>query len=145
DHLSSYLYSGYIQMEQGKNRMYRWYVANPVRFQRSLRVEIQNQRFEGDNQLPSADDYMSVALWYQEYAHPAPNLIPYVDRVAPSRSAFYSHTKYAEYITVPRYVVSKFDWSEPIKATNGAQAPPAAHCDATLHKRAAGPRGSGPS
>ena len=28
----------------GQNRMYRWYLANPVRFQQSLKVEIQNQR-----------------------------------------------------------------------------------------------------
>jgi hypothetical protein len=44
EHLYSYLYSGYLQMEKGDNRMYRWYVANPVRFQESLKVEIQNQR-----------------------------------------------------------------------------------------------------
>ena len=37
EHTYSYLYSGYIQMEEGENRMYRWYVANPVRFQKFLK------------------------------------------------------------------------------------------------------------
>ena len=47
EHTYSYLYSGYLQMDEGKNRMYRWYLANPVRFQKSLTVDIQNQRFDG--------------------------------------------------------------------------------------------------
>ena len=46
-HTFSYMYAGYIQNEAGKNRMYRWYVTNPVRFQKSLKVVIQNQRNEG--------------------------------------------------------------------------------------------------
>jgi hypothetical protein len=89
DHTYSYIYSGYLQMEGGLNRMYRWYLANPVRFQKSLKVEIQNQRAEGGGQVPSRDDYSSVAYWYQEGAHAAPPLPAYAERVAPSRGADY--------------------------------------------------------
>ena len=88
-HTYSYIYSGYIQMDDGLNRMYRWYLANPVRFQKSLKVEIQNQRLAGGKQVPSHDDYTSVAYWYQEGAHPASPLPGYAERIAPNRSAEY--------------------------------------------------------
>jgi len=88
EHTYSYVYSGYIQMDEGKNRMYRWYLANPVRFQNSLIVDIQNQRYNGQ-QTSSQDDYTSVAFWYQEGAHPAPPLQPYAERAAESKGATY--------------------------------------------------------
>jgi hypothetical protein len=69
--------------------MYRWYLANPVRFQKSLEVEIQNQRNEGGRQVPSHDDYSSVAFWYQEGDYPAPPLPAYAERIAPLRSGEY--------------------------------------------------------
>ena len=79
-------------MSEGKNRTYRWYIANPVRFQKSLQVEIQNQRYE-KGQVPSRDDYTSVVYWYQEGAHPAPALMPYAERVAASRITEYPRSK----------------------------------------------------
>ncbi len=88
-HTYSYIYSGYIQMDYGKNRMYRWYLANPVRFQKSLDVDIQNQRAAQNGQVPSHDDYTSVAFWYQEGVHAAPPLAPYAERIAPNRSGEY--------------------------------------------------------
>jgi hypothetical protein len=88
-HTYSYIYSGYIQMDEGQNRMYRWYLANPVRFQKSLVVDIQNQRATDNAQVPSHDDYTSVAFWYQEGAHAAPALKPYAERIAPNRSGEY--------------------------------------------------------
>jgi hypothetical protein len=93
EHPYSYLYSGYIQTDEGKNRMYRWYVANPVRFQTSLTVKIQNQRYDIGGQVPSQDDYTSVAFWYQEGAHAAPKLSPYAERIAPSRGAEYPRSR----------------------------------------------------
>jgi len=92
EHTYSYAYSGYVQMDEGKNRMYRWYLANPARFQESLKVEIQNQRWE-NGQIPSRDDYTSVAFWYQDGPHPAPALLPYAERVTPSRISEYSRSK----------------------------------------------------
>lgn len=84
----SYLDLGYIQMEGGKNRMYRWYFANPVRFKDSLKVEIQNQRWQNHQQVPSTDDFMSVAFWYQDPARGV-MLQPYAERVAPSKAIEY--------------------------------------------------------
>jgi hypothetical protein len=89
EHTYAYSYSGYIQMDEGQNRMYRWYVANPVRFQKSLAVEIQNQRYDDGKQVPSHDDYTSVAFWYQEGAQPAPPLPAYAERTAPNQSVEY--------------------------------------------------------
>lgn len=83
-HTFSYPYSGYIQMDEGKNRMYRWYLMNPVRFQKSLRVQILAQTFENGEKAPSKDtsaEFTSVAFWYQDGAHPAPTLPSYADRV----------------------------------------------------------------
>ncbi|MGO8698082.1 MAG: DUF2961 domain-containing protein [Limisphaerales bacterium] len=59
-------YMCYLQMEKGDNRMYRWYLLNPVRFQQSLKVELQNQHNNGTPTTNDADDYASVAFWYQE-------------------------------------------------------------------------------
>jgi hypothetical protein len=98
EHPYSYAYSGYIQMEEapiiqgtgvGKNRMYRWYVANPVRFQHSLKVEIQNQHVELGGVMPSKEDYTSVAFWYQEDPHQHFTLQSYAERTAPSAAADY--------------------------------------------------------
>jgi hypothetical protein len=84
----SYLYSGYLQNEKGNHRMYRWYAANPVRFRQSLKVEIQNQRWD-KGQIPSRDDYTSVAFWYQEEPHGKLLLPPFAERTAPSQAAEY--------------------------------------------------------
>jgi hypothetical protein len=89
-HTFSYLYAGYIQNQAGKNRMYRWYVTNPVRFQKSLKVVIQNQRYEGSRQVPSKDDYTSVAYWYQDGVHAAPVLQPFAERTAATQAASYA-------------------------------------------------------
>ncbi len=85
--LFSYNDVGYIQMENGKNRMYRWYAGNPVRFKNSLKVEVQNQRLD-NGQIPSNDDYVSVSFWYQDKARGVA-LQPYAERNAPSKAAEY--------------------------------------------------------
>ena len=80
--LFSYLYCGYLQNEKGNNRMYRWYVANPVRFQKSIKVEIQDIRNFG----PGSDDFTSVAYWYQEKPYPNVALQSFAERTAPSNA-----------------------------------------------------------
>jgi hypothetical protein len=87
EHTYSYLYSGCLQMEKGDNRMYRWYVANPVRFQRSLQVQIQNQHNNGTPTTSDADDYTSVAFWYQEEPHQPFTLQSFDERTAPTLAA----------------------------------------------------------
>jgi len=77
-------YCGHVLNENGVNRMYRWYVANPVRFQRSLKVEIQNQHHNGTPTTNDADDYTSVAFWYQAGPHPVQALPSFKERTAGS-------------------------------------------------------------
>jgi hypothetical protein len=83
-HTYSYLYSGYLEMENGDNRMYRWYAANPVRFQQSLKVQIQNQHQNGTPTTSDADDYTSVAFWYQEEPPQRSPLQSFGERTAPT-------------------------------------------------------------
>jgi hypothetical protein len=85
-HTYSYLDSGYLENAGGNNRMYRWYVANPVRFQHGLKVEIQNQHDNGTPTTGDADDYTSVAYWYQEEPHQALSLQPFAERTAVSHA-----------------------------------------------------------
>jgi hypothetical protein len=83
----SSIYCGHILNENGVNRMYRWYMANPVRFQKSLKVEIQNQHDNGTPTTNDADDYTSVAFWYQEGPQQVFNLPSYQERTAGSFTA----------------------------------------------------------
>lgn len=85
-HTYSYVESGCLRLEQRDNRMYRWYLANPVRFQKSLEVEIQNQHQNGPPTTGDADDYTSVAFWYQEEPHLPLTLPPFAERSAPSHA-----------------------------------------------------------
>ena len=82
---------GHIQDDHGDNRMYRWYLTDPVRFSKSLTIEIQNQHAEGaysfDQQVLAADDYTSVAFWYQTEPHQSISLPSFAERTAPSRAA----------------------------------------------------------
>jgi hypothetical protein len=75
-------YCGHVLNQTGVNRMYRWYVANPVRFQESLKVEIQNQHDNGTPTSSDADDYTSVAFWYQEGARKVVALPTFRERMA---------------------------------------------------------------
>ncbi len=79
-------YCGHPMNENGVNRMYRWYVANPVRFQSGLKVEIQNQHDNGKPATTDADDYTSVAFWYQEGPHAVAALPSFAERLRPSFS-----------------------------------------------------------
>jgi hypothetical protein len=87
--LYSNSYVGNIQMELGKNRLYRWYIPDPVRFQKSLSVDMQNQRAVYGKQIDSSDDYTTVAFWYQDGAHAAPELPPFTVRTASSQGVHY--------------------------------------------------------
>ncbi len=57
-----------VYLSQQRFGMYRWHIADPVRFQQDLRVTIQalGWRTHRDRQyLPLQDDIASVAYWYQ--------------------------------------------------------------------------------
>ena len=77
-------------METGENRLYRWYLPDPIRFQRSLIVDLQNQRGLYGKQVNSSDDYTSVAFWYHDGARAAPQLAPYLTRIASSKAVQYA-------------------------------------------------------
>ena len=79
------LYCGHILNESSVNRMYRWYVSNTVRFQHSLKIEIQNRHNNGTPTTASeADDYTSVAFWYQEGPSAGADLPDFKERAARS-------------------------------------------------------------
>ena len=71
-----------LYKSQQRFGMYRWHVADPVRFEEDLRITIQSlgwrQRLgwtQGGPYLPLQDDIASVAYWYQTLpATPFPSL-----------------------------------------------------------------------
>lgn len=77
-------YSGLCQVirpdglyrSQTRFGMYRFHVADPIRFQQELRVTIQALGWRsGGRYLPLMDDIASVAFWYQQGPHtPFPDL-----------------------------------------------------------------------
>jgi hypothetical protein len=74
-------YSGFHLISRpdwsGKNGMYRFFVTDPVRFRKSIRVTIEHGH---NNDL--ANDYSSVAYWYQAEPHkPFPQLAPVQARI----------------------------------------------------------------
>jgi hypothetical protein len=56
--------------------MYRWHIADPIRFEKDLKVTIQALGWRsGGRYLPLQDDLASVAFWYQQEPHaPFPKL-----------------------------------------------------------------------
>jgi hypothetical protein len=50
--------------------LYRWHIADPVRFAKDLKVTIQALGWqEGGRYLPLEDDIASVGYWYQKEPH----------------------------------------------------------------------------
>ncbi|MGB6133084.1 MAG: glycoside hydrolase family 172 protein [Acidobacteriaceae bacterium] len=84
-------YSGLVQvikpdglyLAEEKFGLYRWHIADPIRFDRNLRVTIQDLGWQsGDRYRPRQDDIASVAYWYQTLPHaPFPKL-PDKDQLA---------------------------------------------------------------
>jgi hypothetical protein len=71
-------YSGLAQVikpdgtyqSQQRFGLYRWHIADPIRFDSDLRVTIQDLGWQsGDRYLPLMDDIASVAFWYQTEPH----------------------------------------------------------------------------
>jgi hypothetical protein len=56
--------------------MYRWHIADPIRFEQDLRVTTQALGWRSEGRyLPLQDDIASVAFWYQTLpAAPFPKL-----------------------------------------------------------------------
>ena len=65
----------------GKNAMYRWLLSDPIRFERSLVWTIEHGT---DNNF--ANDYTSVAYWYQVEPHAGFPVLPPVEHRLPRLS-----------------------------------------------------------
>jgi hypothetical protein len=83
-------YSGLAQVirpdglyrSQQRFGLYRWHIADPVRFDSELRVTIQALGWRGgERYLPLTDDIASVAYWYQIEPHAAFPKLPGKDQL----------------------------------------------------------------
>ena len=77
-------YTGLAQVIKGDGHynvaqrfgLYRWHITDPIRFDKNLRVTIQDLGWRHDGRyLPLQDEFSSVVYWYQlEPHHPFPKL-----------------------------------------------------------------------
>jgi hypothetical protein len=57
--------------------LYRWHIADPIRFEKDLKVTIQALGWRsGGRYLPLKDDIASVAYWYQAEPHTTFKALP---------------------------------------------------------------------
>ncbi len=73
-------YSGLVQVirpdgtykSQQRFGLYRWHIADPIRFEKDLKVTIQDLGWHKDGRyLPQQSDISSVCFWYQTNPHAA--------------------------------------------------------------------------
>jgi hypothetical protein len=83
-------YSGLAQVirpdgaynSQQRFGLYRWHIADPVRFEKDLKVTIQALGWRsGGRYLPEKDDIASVAFWYQAEPHKSFPSLPSKDEL----------------------------------------------------------------
>ena len=109
------VYSGFLLVENaydkrhnGKNAMYRWYVNDPIRFCRSIRMTV-----EHGHANDYSSDYSSVVYWYQLEPHaPFPALPRLEDRRPFMPEGFFDAHRLMEQlnpILVPTFVKHVFD------------------------------------
>jgi hypothetical protein len=71
-----------VYQSQQRFGLYRWHIADPIRFQNALRVTIQALGWRSDGRyLPLTDDISSVAFWYQVEPHNAFPKLPSKDQL----------------------------------------------------------------
>ncbi len=65
-----------LYASQQRFSLYRWHIADPIRFKKKLKVTIQDLGWRSEGRyLARRDDFMSVAYWYQ--TEPAQNFPVY--------------------------------------------------------------------
>lgn len=64
-----------VQEHAGKWSLYRWHIEDPIRFSKSIRVTI-----EHGHANDQANDYSSVAYWYQLEPHKDLSLLPPIEK-----------------------------------------------------------------
>ena len=71
-----------LYQSQQRFGLYRWHIVDPVRFEKDLRVTIQDLGWRtGGRYLPLSDDISSVAYWYQMEPHVAFPKLPVKDEL----------------------------------------------------------------
>ena len=59
-----------LYQSQQRFGLYRWHIADPIRFEKDLKITIQALGWQsGGRYLPLQDDIASVAFWYQTEPH----------------------------------------------------------------------------
>ena len=59
-----------MYLAQQRFGMYRWHIADPIRFEKDLRVTIQDLGWRSEGRyLPQQSDISSVVYWYQTEPH----------------------------------------------------------------------------
>ncbi len=72
---------GHYQIAQ-RFGMYRWHIADPIRFEKNLKVTIQALGWrDGGRYLPLQDDIASTVFWYQAEPHNAFPALPDKDHL----------------------------------------------------------------
>ena len=62
--------------------LYRWHIADPIRFDKDLKVTIQDLGWHSDGRyMPLQDDIATVAFWYQSEPHGAFPVFPSKDEL----------------------------------------------------------------
>jgi len=62
--------------------LYRWHIADPIRFDKDLKVTIQDLGWHSDGRyMPLQDDIASVVFWYQSEPHGAFPVFPSKDQL----------------------------------------------------------------
>jgi hypothetical protein len=83
-------YSGLPQVIRGDGHydvaqrfgLYRWHIADPIRFEKNLKVTIQDLGWHNDGRyMPLQDDIASVVFWYQSEPHGVFPLLPSKDQL----------------------------------------------------------------
>ncbi len=83
-------YSGLAQVIRGDGHytvaqrfgLYRWHIADPIRFEKDLKVTIQDIGWHQDGRyMPLQDDIASVVFWYQSEPHGAFPVFPSKDQL----------------------------------------------------------------
>ncbi len=78
-------YSGLCQVIKGDGHynvsqrfgLYRWHIKDPIRFEKSLKVTIQDLGWRSDGRyLPLQDDISSTVFWYQAEPHNSFSTLP---------------------------------------------------------------------
>ena len=83
-------YSGLAQVIRGDGHynvaqrfgLYRWHITDPIRFEKNLKVTIQDLGWRHDGRyMPLQDDIASVVFWYQSEPHGAFPVFPTKDQL----------------------------------------------------------------